>query len=196
MPKRRLVIEFDDEDSDIAFAKRLGDLRARYPSWSVRTVSQSPHCPAPPDAQPRPPPTTTVDDFLAALPASPPRPLDTETASTCSSAGNVPGQPPQTVVVGMALRLRDPPHAGRLGTVAQIRNTDCFRVELGDASWWCTRDAAECVAEHAVDDHARIAAYEDALLHVRDHVRLGRELLDARLARAFALLDDATLPPV
>jgi hypothetical protein len=158
MPRRSILITLDQDDgsvsSAISFMRRLEELRVRYPSWTIRGIVHS-------------------DERLSFVPqkpsgVTPPRlehcaqpPVDStgphngdwanESLGTDDSEGNIIGQPPQVVDIGLRVQLQEAPYQGRTGTVAEVQG-ERFRVEIprdqgaqcasssGCFSWWCTAE--------------------------------------------------------
>jgi hypothetical protein len=161
--RRSIVLTFDDAGTDFEFGKRLADLKAAHPSWTVQGIDHSadaaaPLIPvkpagAPPgDGAARSPTDGAVLSYLDAVRASGGGDDDSDaaSASTESSLGNVPGEEPVTVAVGMRFRVAEEPYFGQHGAVVQVRGRDSFQLLLdGTATtWWCGRSDVTAVAMH------------------------------------------------
>ncbi|CUI15194.1 Hypothetical protein, putative [Bodo saltans] len=194
--RRSILITLDQDDgsvsSSIDFMRRLEELRLRYPSWSIRGivhrderlsfVPQKPTGITPPRAAQSPP--------VTALPT--PHPSDDWAAASLGSDdsdGNVIGQPPRIIDIGLRVQLQEAPYQGRIGTVAEIQG-ERFRVEIprddgagvspgnGCFSWWCTSEDVVTLSSLAPSNFEATGATEQEVpLSTLQYIRV----LEARI---------------
>lgn len=170
---RSIIITFEADDatisSDLAFLQKLNDLRERYPAWHIRGVvhgdGQSLLVPTRPksdggsaklaESQSDPPTSnqlvsqldfntkhhTSDDRFGASL-------EDVESEGSDESDGNVVGEHPRTLVVGLKVRMLCHPYEGCVGAVVDVKGNR-IKVQLAPpsvSSWWCVADEVVVVA--------------------------------------------------
>lgn len=140
--KRRLLIEFDDDESEFTFTRRVADLRDRYPTWRITAVTSAQTFIAP--SKPRsaltgmkggetsaqPHQLGTIDAYLAGLapPSALPRKKSgdvdadwTAVSDHAAGGGNVVGEVPVDLRKGMRVRCMAPPFVGRDGTLLDYK---------------------------------------------------------------------------
>lgn len=187
MPRRSILITLDQDDdsvsSSIGFMRRLEELRLRYPTWRIRGIVHQDERLSfvpqkPPGSSPARVDDTANNEATRAHVDEGHRQHIYEDASSLGSDesdGNVIGQPPRLVEVGLRVQLREAPYLGRTGTVAEVQG-ERFRVEIrhdsgeGHSSWWCT---AEDVVTLASERHQGQAGVErEVPLNTLDYIRV------------------------
>jgi len=159
---RSIVITLPTDDaastSDIAFMQRLGDLRERFPTWSIRGITHRnmglfPERPRKQTKRSNAIPTDHVhgraDLRDTQVTATPQFMSDVDDdVPSLESTGNVIGAAPCDVQVGLQVRLVNPPYEGSTGHVTRVRDENRFQVTLhgSGVSWWCTSDDVVVIA--------------------------------------------------
>ena len=196
---RSIVITFGKDDpvvrSDIDFHRKLTDMRERYPTWSIRGITHErerliPEKPRSTNVLQSSVPgedgayiaKATDDDALNAAECG------SQDLHSDDSTGNVVGEPPREVKVGLLVRVMIPPYDGKRGTVVSVRDENRFQVLIGEGvSWWCSCDDVVVDRNRSEEE----PAVSLSTLELMDELRRKNaqlELETARYRSAFAKL--------
>jgi hypothetical protein len=209
---RSIVITFGRDDpvvrSDLDFHRKLTDMRERYPSWSIRGITHDRErlIPEKPRAGTLPLGGGDCSDQVRPEPlgaSSPGLPEERDELQDTScvddlrsddSTGNVVGQAPQEVRVGLRVRLMVAPYSGRSGVVVAVRNENRFQVSIVDDSvrelgstgggsactWWCSSDDVVVDRPESGIDEPAVSL---STLELMVEVRKEKEALQRDVAR-------------